>query len=178
MGERKVYSMLKSLATSVRAPDYNEAMPVFCTNCGTQVPDGVGFCQACGKPLPRGPEVVGGTPPPSASSAGLSDHAAAALAYITFIPAIIFLMIEPYNHNRFVRFHAWQCIFLCLARIVLGVLFAMPLGLGHLILLPIQLSIGLIFFVLWLLAIINAAQGKWFHLPIIGEMAEAQANKG
>ena len=47
---------------------------------------------------------------PGAQS-GLSDNAAGALAYVTIIPAIIFLVMEPYNKNRFIRFHSWQCLF-------------------------------------------------------------------
>ena len=43
------------------------------------------------------------------------------LAYFTIIPAIIFLLIEPYNRNRFVRFHSFQCLFTCRALIVLHV---------------------------------------------------------
>ena len=49
---------------------------------------------------------------------GLSDNAAGAIAYITIIPAIVFLLVEPYNKKPFVRFHAWQCIFLYVACIV------------------------------------------------------------
>ncbi len=49
---------------------------------------------------------------PQAAQSGLSDTAAGALAYVTIIPAIVFLLVEPYNKNSFVRFHAWQCIFL------------------------------------------------------------------
>jgi len=33
------------------------------------------------------------------------------VAYITIIPAIIFLVMEPYNKNKFVRFHAFQSLF-------------------------------------------------------------------
>ena len=39
---------------------------------------------------------------------GLSDNAAAGIAYITIIPAIVFLIIEPFKRSPFVRFHAWQ----------------------------------------------------------------------
>ena len=34
------------------------------------------------------------------------------LCYVTLIPAIIFLVVAPYNQNRLIRFHAWQSIFL------------------------------------------------------------------
>ena len=37
--------------------------------------------------------------PPQAAQTGLSDNTAGALAYITIIPAIIFLVMEPYNKN-------------------------------------------------------------------------------
>ncbi len=43
------------------------------------------------------------------------------LAYVTIIPAIIFLVLEPYNKNRFIRFHSFQSIFFCVALIALSV---------------------------------------------------------
>ena len=42
---------------------------------------------------------------------GLSDNAASGLAYITIIPAIIFLVVAPYNQKPEIRFHCWQSIF-------------------------------------------------------------------
>jgi hypothetical protein len=59
-------------------------------------------------------------PPPVASS-GLSDNTAAALSYITFIPAIIFLVMEPYNKSQFVRFHAFQSIAFCVVSFALHI---------------------------------------------------------
>ena len=49
---------------------------------------------------------------------GLSDNAASGLAYVTFIPAIIFLVVAPYNQNAKIRFHCWQSIFLGIACVV------------------------------------------------------------
>ena len=40
----------------------------------------------------------------------LPETIAGAAAYLTFIPAIIFLLLEPYKKNRFVRFHSVQCL--------------------------------------------------------------------
>ena len=48
-----------------------------------------------------------GYPPPGYGQpavAGLSRNSAAALAYVTFIPAIIFLIMAPYSKDRFIRF--------------------------------------------------------------------------
>ena len=36
---------------------------------------------------------------------------AGTIAYFTFIPAIIFLLVAPYKENNYVRFHAWQSFF-------------------------------------------------------------------
>ena len=115
-----------------------------------------------------------------AQSGGLSDNSAAAIAYITIIPAIIFLVMEPYNRKPFVRYHAMQCIGLhvlwlavWLVLMVLGIMLAMVhLHMLVLLLWPIC-WIGLV--VLWLLCIVSAAQGKWFKLPIIGDFARKQA---
>ena len=51
-----------------------------------------------------------------AASTGLSDNAAGALAYLTVIPAIIFLIVEPYNKNSFVRFNCLAVHFSVLCR--------------------------------------------------------------
>jgi uncharacterized membrane protein len=119
---------------------------------------------------------------PATSSSGLSDTAAGGLAYLTFIPAIIFLVMEPYNRNPFIKFHSWQSILLTgawvawvIIRLVLAiVLHAIP-GFG-LLSLAIGFIVGLGFFILWLVAIIQAFNGKKFSIPVIGAIAEKQAN--
>ena len=115
---------------------------------------------------------------PAPAQSGLSDNAAGGLAYVTIIPAIIFLIVPPYNRNRFVRFHSWQSIMLAIAWMVvevgLMVLGRIPgVGLVDLFLGPL---VGLAFFVLWLIVLIQAFTGKMFKLPILGDLAEKQAN--
>ena len=111
------------------------------------------------------------------ANSGLSDDAASGLAYLTFIPAIIFLVVAPYNTNPKVKFHAWQSIFLTIAWIaawiILTVLAFVPF-VGW-ILLPIHLLLFLGIFILWLICIIKAFQGGKFVVPIIGPLAEKQA---
>ena len=85
----------------------------FCPTCGTEIPDGA-TCPRC--PVAAAP---GSATAPS--GAGLSDNLAGALAYLTIIPAIVFLVIEPFNRRRFVRFHAFQCIFFWVAWTVLWI---------------------------------------------------------
>jgi uncharacterized membrane protein len=113
-----------------------------------------------------------------ASQTGISENAASGLAYVTIIPAIFFLILQPYNRNPTIRFHAWQSIFLAIAWVVvdvgLVVLGGVPgLGWSSFILSPL-VSLG--FFILWLIVIINAFNGKRFKVPVIGDLAEKQAN--
>ena len=61
----------------------------FCPTCGTQIADGAS-CPKC-----AGGTVQGGST--SAAGAGLDDNVAGALAYVTIIPAILFLVLEPFN---------------------------------------------------------------------------------
>jgi uncharacterized membrane protein len=120
-------------------------------------------------------------PPAPAVSSGLSDNAAAAIAYITVIPAVIFLVLAPYNRIPLVRFHSFQSIAFCVAAIVLQVALMLAEGLLHFIpmsfllfsALHLLLSVGL--FVAWVVVVIRAARGEWYKLPVIGDFAEKQA---
>jgi uncharacterized membrane protein len=112
------------------------------------------------------------TPPYSpAATGGLSENTAAALSYLTFIPAIIFLVMEPYNKSQFVRFHAFQCIAFCVVSFVLHfVLIFIPI-VGWIL----SALLSLLFFVVWIITILKASKGEWFKLPVIGDFAMNQA---
>ena len=140
----------------------------FCPTCGTQIADGAA-CPKCGAAAAGG----GG----ATSGAGLTDNMAGALAYVTIIPAIVFLVLEPFNRKRFVRFHSFQCIFFAIAWtalwIVLGFIGHIPfLGWATVLVWPL-ISLG--GFVIWLILVLKAYQGQMFKLPVIGDMAEKQA---
>lgn len=118
-----------------------------------------------------------GTNPTGASpvdgQSGLSQNTAAAVAYITIIPAIIFLVMEPYNKNPFIRFHAFQSLALgVLAFAVHMVLMIIPI-IGW-FLIPF---VGLAFLAVWIYTVLQAYKGIWFKLPVLGAFAEAQAAK-
>ena len=113
-------------------------------------------------------------PNAAGATSGLSDDAASGLAYLTFIPAIIFLVVAPYNTNPKIKFHAWQSIFLGCAWIGVGILnmvLAIIPFLGWLI--ALVLMLGMV--VLWLISMIQAFQGKRFMIPVIGALAAKQA---
>src|SRR4051812_49256055 len=100
----------------------------FCVSCGTQLPEQANHCPSCGQsvhPLSGGPITPGGRP------TGLSQNVAGALAYITIFPAILLLVIDPYNRNTFVRFHAFQSLLLFLLIFVLHVVLTLMPFIGH-----------------------------------------------
>lgn len=150
----------------------------YCANCGTEVEGR--FCAKCGTPVGAAapPGAATGTagpntlPPPAAT--GLTDNLAGALCYLgLLITGILFLVLEPYNKNRAIRFHAMQAIFLNIAWIVVWfvlniVLVAIHLG-------ALLTLVWLAFVALWVYMIVTTYQGKTVVLPVIGPLAQGQA---
>jgi uncharacterized membrane protein len=151
----------------------------FCTVCGAQTPDGSTICPACsrsGAPAAR---------PVAAPVGGLADNVAALLCYspVGLIADIVFLVAEPYNRNRFIRFHAFQSLFtalavfvLAIALVIVGMLLAIIPVVGWIadMLLWAAFAIGNL--VLWVMMMIKAYQNETFKLPFVGDLAEKQAN--
>ena len=147
----------------------------FCSGCGATMDEGVKFCPGCGKPSDgSAPEAA----PAQAvqSAAGANDNVMGGLAYL-LIPAIIFLVIEPYSKNRFIRFHSFQSIFFCIASIVVQIgygIISSILGFLALILVPVGMLLSLALFALWVYCLIQAFQGKEYRIPIVGDFAAKQ----
>ncbi len=167
----------------------------YCANCGAAVEGR--FCAKCGAPAvagtppppPPGPTPGGFAPgptprqayaPPPPQGLGMEENLAAALCYIPII-GLIFLLIAPYNQNRTIRFHAWQSLLYAAAWFVIMiamVILHIVLGFGGLgmiwglltRLIQLGLFLGLIF------AAVKAYQRERLMLPVIGPIAEKQAN--
>jgi uncharacterized membrane protein len=149
-------------------------MAQFCSACGAQIPEGSTACPSCKRPVAQ--SAGSGAAAAPAASGGLDNNVAGLLAYL-FIPAIIFLVAEPYNKNRFVRFHSFQSLFFA------GFNFALGIALSILMMIPVLglliwlasiiVWIGLL--IVWIVLLVKAYQNQMFKLPVIGEMAEKQA---
>ena len=113
---------------------------------------------------------------PQTQQAGLTENATCGLADVTPVPAIVFLVTAPYNQNPKVRFHAWQSIILFAAVVIVSIAlgFLTPLfGFSLVYMLDRLVSLG--FFILWLIVMINAFQGKAFKVPFVSDLAAKQA---
>jgi len=144
----------------------------FCPDCAAQMPDSAGFCPGCGRSMRV-------QPPRRVKSAAPQRNWAGALAYFTFLPAVLFLLLHSSRRNSFLRFHSMQCL-LCW---LLGVGLAALLRLLNLVLIFIPVVGPLLSFLMvvivsfaalltWIVLLIKAFQGERFALPLIGAIAE------
>lgn len=118
--------------------------------------------------------------PNGPTSINMDPNTAAGLSYLgTWLTGLIFYLME--KQNRFVRFHAMQSILAFAALFVLeiasNVIFS---ALSFVSIIGCFLSplIGIAIVAVWIICMINAFQGKYFKLPVIGDYAERFANSG
>jgi len=115
----------------------------------------------------------------------LRENFAGAIAYLSFLPAVVFLTLDPYRRNVFTRFHSVQCLLVWLA--VLAIAGVIRLGAFVLLLIPmvgplllwlLAACSALALFFLWLVLVVKAYLGETFKLPVLGDIAERYATPG
>ena len=166
-----------------------------CQSCGAALAADTRFCQSCGSPTglrtdvsvsaiesPAGVAVI--SPSGEKGSRTMDTNLVAALTYLAgFITGIIFLVLDPYKSNSFVRFHAFQSIFFNVAwiafwiiwMILSAVLTPLTAGIFGLIALPLMLLSTLAGFGIWIFLMYQAYQQQLFKLPIVGKFAAEHA---
>ena len=93
------------------------------------------------------------------SSTGLEENIAGLLCYVAgWVTGLIFFLIE--KDSKFVKFHAMQSIITFVAVVILAWI---PV---------VNIIVGILALVLWILLMIKAYQGVKFKLPVIGDLAE------
>ncbi|MDR3792696.1 MAG: hypothetical protein P4L03_04870 [Terracidiphilus sp.] len=109
----------------------------------------------------------------------LPENVASALAYVTFLPAIFFLMAPHYSANRTIRFHAWQSVLLTVVAFAVSFILTIMTIFGVLFgaysVLRLNFAVFLIWLIVWALCIERALAGKRFKLPVLSTIAEKQA---
>jgi uncharacterized membrane protein len=145
-----------------------------CPNCGAELATGAAFCPGCGK------SASGSAPASSVQSAsGMQPNLAGALCYLAgFITGIFFLVADPYKQDRFVRFHAFQSIFLSVAwfavYFALSIFWSILPGMLWRIGWMLHSVVGLAFFLLWIFLMYKAYNNEQFKLPVLGDLAAKQ----
>lgn len=141
----------------------------YCSACGSAIADNASFCPKCGRSVAQATG-TGAAAVPAATS-GLQENIAGALAYLV-VTAVIFLVIDTYNRNRFIRFHSFQAIALFFLSIaVQAILHLIPI-IGW-ALIPVA---GVVFFFVWIFAMLKAFQHEMYKLPFIGDWASRMSS--
>ena len=127
-------------------------------------------------------------PPPVA--ADIEDNVAGMLCYVPFvgwIAAIFMLVAAPYNQKKFIRFCAFQSIFMTVTWFAIWIAVSVVVTMIHMVVGYwvggfVGLLIGLLHLAVWLgfLALclfmaMKAYQNQKMSLPIIGPLADKQA---
>ena len=101
----------------------------------------------------------------------------AALCYLLgFVTGLIFLYLEPYNQDEFIRFHARQSIGFSVAWFAIGIVFGvfiavLPHGLGALFSFILTL-IDIALAVFWVVLMYKAYNGERYRIPQLADWAD------
>jgi len=103
-----------------------------------------------------------------------------ALTYLLgFVTGLIFLYLEPYNQDDFIRFHARQSIGFSVAWFAIGVVFGvfiavLPHGLGSLLNFILTL-VDIALAVFWVFLMYKAYNGERYRIPELADIVDSIA---
>jgi len=147
-----------------------EQMP-FCSQCGNAVQPADTFCGRCGarQPAAAAPRPLGNDP-----LAALSPRTASILCYVPgigWIAAIFVLAADKFRHDRPVRFHAFQGLYLFVAWLVeqwvIRPMVGRLAGHGAIPGLIEAVLLGMSIFMM-----VKASHDEAYALPLFGELAQ------
>ena len=160
----------------------------FCTQCGSQVGGADVFCGACGaqQAATRSARPPGDTGPAPGAGGKQSDFLrnltplnASTLCYIPvvgWIPAIVFLAADRFRHDRNLRFHAFQGLYLFVLWLFVDWVFGpMTAGVEAIRFVGKGMKVGLLG--AWIFMLVKTSQGSDFRLPILGELADRSVSE-
>lgn len=137
-----------------------------------------GYQQPYGQPGQQGQYNTAN--PLGPTTVNMEPNVMAGLSYLgAWVTGLIFFLIE--KQNRFVRFHAMQSILIFASLTILSIAVnIVEAALASVTFLGCFLTplVSLAWLIVWLICMINAFQGKYFKLPVIGDYAERWANSG
>jgi len=166
-----------------------------CQSCGAALAGDTRFCQSCRSPtdlrtgaslsaVESSAAVAVVSPSRENGSKTMDTNVVGALSYAAgFVTGIVFLVLDPYKSNSFIRFHAFQSIFFNVAWVVFwivwliasAVLTPLTAGIFGVIAVPLMLIFALAGFGVWIFLMYQAYQQKLFKLPVVGKFAAQHA---
>jgi uncharacterized membrane protein len=161
----------------------------YCTQCGTQVQPADVFCAGCGTrqgaapPPSPGPSAnPGSTCPPKPTNDVLQNLTARNASLLCYIPvvgwivAIVVLASEKFRHEREVRFHAFQSLYLFVLYLFVEQVFS-PIARHAESTRFLSQVMQIAVFGSWIFMLVKTSQGENFRLPILGELADRSVSE-
>jgi len=143
----------------------------FCSQCGKQVGPADAFCAICGAAQP----VSAPNPPTAADPLGsVNPRTAAILCYVPalgWIAAIIVLASQRFRHDRPMRFHAFQGLYLFVAWLMADWVFR-PMASFMIPQLHMHGILQAILLLMSIFMMVKAAHNEAYSLPLFGELAQ------
>src|SRR4051812_28544775 len=143
----------------------------FCSQCGNRVGALDSFCGKCGSRQPR----IGTGPDPVAGRGleSINPKTASILCYIPWVgwvAAIVVLASDRFRHDRPVRFHAFQGLYLFVAWLIADQVMRPVLNsVTHVHLYGIVEALLLVASIFMM---VKAAHEEAYALPVFGELAQ------
>ncbi len=137
-----------------------------CNKCGVEVADEVKFCPACGSPIDA---------PQTEVNNKQDVEQNKVMAILAYLGILVLVPILAAKESKFARFHANQGLILCIASIAYWVVYSilstiiLSISWSLYFLVSILGFASIVFLVLAIIGIVNAANGQEKELPVIGK---------
>jgi uncharacterized membrane protein len=150
----------------------------FCSQCGNQVTPADLYCGKCGarQPASSSSSASSSSPPPRPMPNALQSinpKTASILCYVPWvgwIAAIVVLASDRFRHDRAVRFHAFQGLYLFVAWLIADQVMRPLLdGIAHLHIYQL-IEAGLLGMAIFMM--VKASHDQMYSLPLFGELAQ------
>ena len=144
----------------------------FCTNCGTELPEGAKNCPNCGTASATEPEVkksldsILDTPEVEVDPTDANNNKV--MGVLAYLGILVLIPILAAKESPFARYHANQGLVLWITEMIAGVVgsvFALIPILGGLL----STALSLATLALTIIGIVNVCNGKAKELPLIGK---------
>jgi len=143
----------------------------YCSYCGNQVRSRDAFCGQCGTRQPVNAA-------PAEALERISPRTAAICCYIPgigWVASIIVLASQKFRHDRTVRFHAFQGLYLFVAWLLNDwVLQPITQQVPHF---RIHGLVGAVLFFMSIFMMVKAAHNEAYSLPLFGELARRSVSE-
>ncbi len=160
----------------------------FCKKCGAQLEEGTQFCSNCGKNVNEQENVgteefvskvqsLNQTEDTTSQFSREDIQQNKVMAVLAYLGILVLIPILAAPNSKFARYHANQGLVLVIVgvaytilnTIITSVFYVVSWGLGSIISSLLGLA-SLVFVILAILGIVNAASGKAKELPVIGKI--------